>query len=113
MCCFPPFQVIPQLIARIDTPRHLVSSLIQQHLKDIGKEHPQALIYPLTVASKSNTAARHNAANRVLKSMREHSPLLVQQAILVRKCSKCYIYIAFCLYFHFSFPFYLYLYFYN
>ena len=34
-------QVIPQLIARIDTPRHLVGRLIHQLLTDIGKHHPQ------------------------------------------------------------------------
>ncbi|CAH1772250.1 unnamed protein product [Owenia fusiformis] len=76
-------QVIPQLIARIDTPRQLVGRLIQQLLIDIGKTHPQALIYPLTVASKSNSPARHAAANKVLKNMCEHSNTLVQQAMLV------------------------------
>jgi FKBP12-rapamycin complex-associated protein len=35
-------QVIPQLIARIDTPRPLVSRLIHQLLTDVGKHHPQA-----------------------------------------------------------------------
>lgn len=34
-------QVIPQLIARIDTPRHLVGRLISQLLIDVGKSHPQ------------------------------------------------------------------------
>lgn len=34
-------QVIPQLIARIDTPRALVSSLIHHLLIDIGKTYPQ------------------------------------------------------------------------
>lgn len=43
----------------------------------------QALIYPLTVASKSNVVARQMAANKILKSMREHSHMLVQQAMLV------------------------------
>ena len=38
-------QVIPQLIARIDTPRPLVSRLIHQVLTDLGKFHPQALVY--------------------------------------------------------------------
>ncbi|XP_064642053.1 serine/threonine-protein kinase mTOR-like isoform X1 [Lineus longissimus] len=76
-------QVIPQLIARIDTPRHMVGRLIQQLLMDIGKQHPQALIYPLTVASKSSTPARQNAANKVLNNMCEHSNTLVKQAILV------------------------------
>lgn len=37
-------QVIPQLIARIDTPRQLVGRLIHQLLTDIGKHHPQVNI---------------------------------------------------------------------
>ncbi|XP_054269929.1 serine/threonine-protein kinase mTOR-like [Macrosteles quadrilineatus] len=76
-------QVIPQLIARIDTPRTLVSRLIHHLLMDIGKHHPQALVYPLTVASKSASLARRNAANKILKSMCEHSQALVQQAVMV------------------------------
>jgi FKBP12-rapamycin complex-associated protein len=75
--------VIPQLIARIDTPRHLVSKLITHLLIDIGKCHPQALIYPLTVASKSSSQARHSAADKILSNMCEHSKNLVNQAILV------------------------------
>lgn len=46
---------------------------------------PQALIYPLTVASKSTTTARHNAANKILKNMCEHSNTLVQQAMMVSR----------------------------
>ncbi len=40
---FVDFQVIPQLIARIDTPRQLVGRLIHQLLSDIGKHHPQVI----------------------------------------------------------------------
>ncbi|RWS10462.1 hypothetical protein B4U79_12736 [Dinothrombium tinctorium] len=76
-------QVIPQLIARLDTPRQLVGRMIHQLLMDIGKHHPQALIYPLTVSSKSTVPARQQAANKILNSMREHSSNLVQQAMLV------------------------------
>nr|QXN57741.1 serine/threonine-protein kinase [Bemisia tabaci] len=76
-------QVIPQLIARIDTPRVLVGRLINHLLVDIGKHHPQALVYPLTVASKSASTARRQAANKILKSICEHSPLLVHQAVMV------------------------------
>lgn len=76
-------QVIPQLIARIDTPRTLVSRLIHHLLMDIGKHHPQALVYPLTVASKSASLPRRNAANKILKNMCEHSASLVQQAVMV------------------------------
>lgn len=76
-------QVIPQLIARVDTPKQSVGRLIHQLLADIGREHPQALIYPLTVASKSTAAARHRAANAVLKGVCEHSCRLVHQALMV------------------------------
>lgn len=75
-------QVIPQLIARIDTPRVLVSGLIHQLLIDIGKTHPQALVYPLTVATKSSSVIRRSAANKILKSMSEHSNTLVNQALM-------------------------------
>ncbi|OTF77170.1 serine/threonine-protein kinase mTOR-like protein [Euroglyphus maynei] len=76
-------QVIPQLIARIDMPHVPVAKLIHTLLTDIGKYHPQALIYPLTVASKSSNEARNEAANTILALMRVHSPNLVKQAVLV------------------------------
>lgn len=76
-------QVIPQLIARIDSQRVLVSRLIHYLLIDIGKTHPQALVYPLTVATKSSSVQRRTAANKILKSMSEHSPTLVNQALMV------------------------------
>ncbi|XP_022685874.1 serine/threonine-protein kinase mTOR-like [Varroa jacobsoni] len=76
-------QVIPQLIARIDTPNHNVANLILELLMDISKHHPQALIYPLTVAHKSNAAQRSHSANVVLSFMNDHWPNLVKQARLV------------------------------
>ena len=76
-------QVLPQLIARIDSPRPLVHQLIRHLLIDVGRQHPQALIYPLVVASKSVVREREIAANRVLNNMREHSHTLVQQAMVV------------------------------
>ncbi|CAL1276558.1 unnamed protein product [Larinioides sclopetarius] len=76
-------QVIPQLIARIDTPRQPVGEVIHQLLMDIGKKHPQALIYPLTVAAKSTVPSRNIAANKVLSSMMKHSGVLVEQAKMV------------------------------
>jgi serine/threonine-protein kinase mTOR len=84
-------QVIPQLIARIDTPRLFVGQLIHKLLSDIGKSHPQALVYPLSVASKSASQTRKSAANRILDSMREHSPILVEQA---KMCSEELIRVA-------------------
>jgi FKBP12-rapamycin complex-associated protein len=50
-------------------------------LTDVGKHHPQALIYPLTVASKSSSAARKSAAQKIMDAMREHSATIVEQVI--------------------------------
>ncbi|ORX99768.1 PtdIns-3-kinase tor2 [Basidiobolus meristosporus CBS 931.73] len=76
-------QVIPQLIARIHAPSPNVRRLIHHLLTDVGKEHPQALIYPLTVASKSLNASRKRAALAIMDKMRSHSAMLVEQALLV------------------------------
>lgn len=84
-------QVIPQLIARLDTPRFYVAQLIHKLLADIGKSHPQALVYPLSVASKATSIERKTAANKILNSMREHSPTLVEQA---KMCSEELIRVA-------------------
>jgi FKBP12-rapamycin complex-associated protein len=71
------------LIARIDTPRPLVGRLIHQVLTDLGKSHPQAIVYSLTVAAKSSKQARRSAANKILGKIREHSDNLVTQALMV------------------------------
>lgn len=76
-------EVIPQIIARIHSPRLPVRQLIQQVLSDVGKAHPQALIYPLTVASTSQVAARRDAALTIMRKMRDHSAVMVDQAALV------------------------------
>ncbi|KAG5456220.1 MAG: Rapamycin binding domain-containing protein, partial [Olpidium bornovanus] len=56
---------------------------IHQVLTILGAEHPQALIYPLTVVSKSQSASRQNSAIAIMDKMRIHSPRLVEQAELV------------------------------
>lgn len=76
-------EVIPQLIARINQPNMVVRKLIHQLLKDVGKAHPQALVYPLTVAMKSNVSRRSASAGEIMEDMRTHSPNLVEQADLV------------------------------
>ncbi|XP_052743299.1 serine/threonine-protein kinase Tor [Bicyclus anynana] len=76
-------QVIPQLIARIDSPRSLVAKLVHILLIDIGKLHPQALVYPLTVATKSSFVTRKNAANYILRTMCTHSQKLVSEAEII------------------------------
>ena len=76
-------EVIPQLIARIHAPSPLVRRLIHQLLADVGKEHPQALVYSLTVASKSQSVSRKKSALAILDKMRINSANLVVQALLV------------------------------
>ncbi|KAL1687363.1 armadillo-type protein [Schizophyllum commune] len=77
--------VIPQIIARIQTPHINIRRDITHLLTDIGKEHPQALIYPLTVASSSSSASRSKIAKDIMKKMESHSMEIVQQAKLVSK----------------------------
>ncbi|BGP15830.1 hypothetical protein JCM10213_005686 [Rhodosporidiobolus nylandii] len=76
-------EVIPQLIARIHAPDPNVRKLIQHVLTDVGKAHPQALVYPLTVASKYPSETRRRAALSIMNKMRDHSASLVEQAVLV------------------------------
>ena len=72
-----------QIIARVQSPRANVSGLIVRLLHEIGKAHPQALIYPLTVASKSNVHERKRLALLVMNKMKEHSSKIVEQAQMV------------------------------
>lgn len=76
-------EVIPQLIARINQPNRKVRESIHDLLANVGKAHPQALVYPLTVVMKSNVARRSLAASMIMDKLREHSPNLVEQANLV------------------------------
>ncbi|GIL87381.1 hypothetical protein Vretimale_1690 [Volvox reticuliferus] len=75
--------VIPQIIARIHTHNTDVRQLIHHLLVKIGRHHPQALMYPLLVATKSQSNARRQAALTVLEYIRQHSAVLVEQAQLV------------------------------
>jgi FKBP12-rapamycin complex-associated protein len=75
--------VIPQIIARIHSPSSAIRSLLHELLTRIGRAHPQALVYPLTVASKSYSEVRQSAALSILNQMRQHSNALVNQALLV------------------------------
>lgn len=68
-----------QIIARIQTTHTNIRRNINNLLGDVGKHHPQALIYPLTVASQSSSLARQNAATDILNKMKEHSYLIVSQ----------------------------------
>jgi len=61
--------VIPQIIARINIPDDRIRASVHKLLLRIGQEHPQALVYPLTVASKSPPNARMRAAEKIMAEL--------------------------------------------
>lgn len=75
--------VIPQIIARIHISAPQVRRQISTLLCRIGETHPQALVYPLTVASQSLSLTRKTSALVLLDEMRKHSEVLVEQASLI------------------------------
>ena len=77
--------VIPQLVARINQPIKQVRDCVHHILKEVGKAHPQALVYPLAVAQKSHTAQRAEFAKNIVLDLRGHSPNLVKEAELVSR----------------------------
>lgn len=72
-----------QIIARIHSPTLLVRHSVLMLLNRVAKEHPQGLIYPLTVAARSHSQPRQSAAIRVLNEMKKVCVHLVEQAQLV------------------------------
>ncbi|KIY73583.1 atypical/PIKK/FRAP protein kinase [Cylindrobasidium torrendii FP15055 ss-10] len=76
-------EVIPQIIARIQTPHTTIRRHIQTVLIAIGRAHPQAMIYPLTVASKSSSKIRSDGALEIIAHLRERHPVIVEQAIMI------------------------------
>jgi FKBP12-rapamycin complex-associated protein len=74
-------EVIPQLIARIYArgEHGYVRRAVQHLLATVGRAHPQALVYPLTVASKYDNIPRQQAALNIIEKMSEHSATLVSQ----------------------------------
>ncbi|KAJ1324782.1 serine/threonine-protein kinase mTOR [Microdochium nivale] len=76
-------EVIPQLIARINQPNPTVRKTINSLLSTVGQAHPQALVYPLTVAMKSaknSHSLRSESAAKIMVHLRSHSAKLVTQA---------------------------------
>ena len=78
-------EVIPQLIARINQQSPRVRQLIHNLLCEVGKAHPQALVFPLTVSIKSEITNRSRSALSIMENLRQHSPNLVEQAELVSR----------------------------
>lgn len=59
--------------------------MVKEIISELGRVHPQALVYPLSVASKSSSHVRKSTAQALLSEMRVHSAALVDQAIVVSK----------------------------
>ena len=78
-------QVIPQIIARIHSSASHIRKIIQELLSKVARCHPQALVFPLIVASKSTSS--HNNSNDgaqiILNQMKKHSRQLVEQTSMV------------------------------
>lgn len=76
-------EVVPQLIARVDSSSTQIHSLLRRLLLKIGRAHPQALIYPITLAANSTSLKRRESASAILGDLRTHSPSLVDEAEMV------------------------------
>ena len=76
-------EVVPQLMARFDIPKVKIQRSIHDLLIRIGKHHPQALVYPLTVANNDKNMGRRGAAREILKEIEQHSKSLIDQAVVL------------------------------
>ena len=75
--------VLPQLLARIHIKAPAVRSVLHPLLVRLGANHPQALIYPLSVLLKSPVVDRKLAAESLMNSLKAHSNALVEEALMV------------------------------
>jgi len=75
--------VLPQLLARIHMKSPSVRSVLHPLLIRLGKKHPQALMYPLSVLVKSPVIERKEAAESLMNSLKKHSYALVEDALMV------------------------------
>lgn len=75
--------VLPQLLARIHIMEPSIRNILHPLLTKLGEKHPQALIYSLSVLLKSPVPERKKSAEVLMKSLRNHSSALVDEALLV------------------------------
>lgn len=99
-------QVIPQLIARIDTPRQLVGRLIHQLLTDIGKHHPQVLVLLLLLlfvndSHEINSGALEDKEKNELKQCQYLENFITH---LILKTAQCMIHQVVSLFYLLPFP---------
>ncbi|KAJ3115083.1 phosphatidylinositol kinase- protein kinase tor1, partial [Physocladia obscura] len=76
-------QVIPQLIARIQIQNANIHEVLHELLADVGRAHPQALVWSVIVASQSQNVLRKGAATSIIDKMRSHDNILVEEVLMV------------------------------
>ena len=78
-------QVIPQLLARIDINTERTKNTMIELLKIICDTYPQAMIYPVSVLSQSNTETRKQVAQELIEMMRRNQKMLINQALKISR----------------------------
>lgn len=78
-------QVIPQLLARIDINTERTKNTMIELLKIICDTYPQAMIYPVSVLSQSNTETRKQVAQELIEMMRRNQKKLINQALKISR----------------------------
>ncbi|KAF4716859.1 phosphatidylinositol kinase- protein kinase tor1, partial [Perkinsus olseni] len=62
-------QVTPQLIARLRSKRQSLRTTVHQLLSRVGVTYPQALVFPLTVATRSSVSTFVISSKRLLQEI--------------------------------------------
>ncbi|KAI7830142.1 armadillo-type protein [Kickxella alabastrina] len=78
-------QVIPQILARIHNQFESTSKLIKQLLVEVGKFHPNAIMFSLYVAARGTHPKRSQAAKDVLAKLHDLAPELVEETEIVSR----------------------------
>ncbi|KAJ2715121.1 phosphatidylinositol kinase- protein kinase tor1, partial [Coemansia spiralis] len=78
-------QVIPQILARIHIRSESTRRLIGQLLVEVGKAHPQAILFSLYVTARSDNAERSHGAKEVLAQLHEPHAELVEETEVVSR----------------------------
>ncbi|KAJ2776642.1 phosphatidylinositol kinase- protein kinase tor1, partial [Coemansia interrupta] len=78
-------QVIPQILARIHIQYESTSRLIKQLLVEVGKFHPNAILFSLYVAARGDHPERSQAARDVLAKLHDLTPELVEETEVVSR----------------------------
>ena len=75
--------VIPQIVARLSHSNKPIRALIHQLVVNLGKEHGQAIVYPLICVLCSEDPKRAQAGKDVLDRIQSYHPELVAEGKIV------------------------------